>query len=90
MFGKKRPLRSAFNTFGHAVDIELPRVTDRGIHHRTIVRRTRKTCDHRLVNLEFINRKLPQQGDASDAGTKVINGDANAIDAQLLQLRSNE
>ena len=84
MFGKKRPLRSAFHAFGDAVDIELPRVTERGVHHRSIVRGTRKPCDDGLVNLEFINGKLPQHGDARDACTKVINRYANAIDAQLL------
>ena len=81
MFGKKRPLRSAFNTFGHAVNVELPRVTERGVHHRSIVRGTRKPCDHGLVNFEFINRKSPQHGDARNACTKVIHGDANAIDS---------
>ena len=59
MFGKKRPLRSAFHAFGHAIDIELSRVTERGVHHRSIVRGTRKPCDDGLVNLEFINRELP-------------------------------
>ena len=81
MFGKKRPLRSAFNTFGHAVDIELPRVAERGVHHRSIVRGTRQPRDDGLVNLEFINRKLPQHGNARNTCTKVIHGDANPIDS---------
>ena len=81
MFGKKRPLRRAFHTLGHAVDIELPRVTERGVHHCSIVCGTRKPCDDGLVNLEFINRKLPQHGNARDACTKVIHGDANPIDS---------
>ena len=59
MFGKKRPLRSAFYAFGDAVDIELPRVAERGVHHRSIVCGARKPCDDGLVNFEFINRKSP-------------------------------
>lgn len=86
LLAQERQLAVVLDAFGHALQLQVARDHQDGLHQHAPARSAIQIGDEAAVDLQTIQRQALEVGQRRVAGTKIVDGEAHALCLELLHV----